>query len=255
MLIVLSPAKSINFDVEIKTDVTTQPDLLKDAEKLVYQLEHLSKEELSKLMGISNKLTELNYERYKTWHIPFNKQNARQAILSFNGDVYAGMKAESFNNAQLILAQKKVRILSGLYGVLRPLDLIQPYRLEMGTKFKYNQHKNLYEFWGNKITEKVQKAIDDSGNKILVNLASNEYYKSIDENMIDAKIITPDFKDYKNGKYKIISFYAKKARGMMTRFIIENNIDNPSDLQAFDLDGYTFNAHLSKEHNPVFTRH
>ncbi len=205
-------------------------------------------------MGISASLGNLNYERFQTWHLPFTPENAKQAVLAFNGDVYVGLNAPSLSEEKLQLSQQKLRILSGLYGVLKPLDLIQPYRLEMGTKFGAGKAKDLYSFWSKKITPKVQEAINESGSKILVNLASNEYYKSIDPKKLEAEIVTPAFKDMKNGEYKMISFFAKKARGLMSRFILENNIDNPDDLQAFDYEGYHFNPRLSRPGQPVFTR-
>jgi len=205
-------------------------------------------------MNISADLGNLNYERYQTWHLPFTPENAKQAVLAFNGDVYTGLDAPALPEEKLKLAQQKLRILSGLYGVLKPLDLMQPYRLEMGTKFGVGRAKDLYAFWGNKITKNIQEAVNESGSKILVNLASNEYYKSIDSKKLDAEIVTPAFKDMKNGEYKMISFFAKKARGLMTRFILEHNIDNAGDLQAFDADGYVFNPRLSKPRKPVFTR-
>ncbi len=254
MLIVISPAKSLDFETPLPIKEYTTPDLLDEAKKLAGELRKLNAGEVAGLMGISARLGNLNYERFQTWHTPFSPENARQAVLAFNGDVYSGLDAWSLSEDKLKEAQKYLRILSGLYGVLKPLDLMQPYRLEMGTKFGYSKAKNLYEFWDGKITPKIQEAIDQSGSKILVNLASNEYYKSIDVDKLDAQIVTPAFKDMKNGKYKMISFYAKKARGMMTRFIIENSIENAEDLQAFDSGGYQFNPRLSKPGEPVFTR-
>jgi cytoplasmic iron level regulating protein YaaA (DUF328/UPF0246 family) len=214
----------------------------------------MSAKKLSNLMNISTDLGNLNYERYQTWHLPFTPENAKQAVLAFNGDVYTGLDAPTLSEEKLILAQQKLRILSGLYGVLKPLDLMQPYRLEMGTKFGVGRAKDLYTFWSKKITPKVQEAIDESGSKVLINLASNEYYKSVDTKKLKAEMVTPAFKDMKNGEYKMISFFAKKARGLMSRFILENNIDNADDLQAFDYEGYHFNPRLSKPGNPVFTR-
>lgn len=254
MLIILSPAKSLDFKTPPAIRDYTIPELLDDAEKLAGKLREMNARDLSALMGISASLGYLNYERYQTWHTPFTPGNAKQALLAFSGDVYAGLDASSLPKNQLKLAQKKVRILSGLYGVLKPLDLIQPYRLEMGTKFSYGEAENLYDFWGDKITQKVEEAVGASGGRILVNLASNEYYKSIDAEEINAEIITPAFKDMKNGTYKMISVYVKKARGLMTRFILQHDIDKAEDLQAFDAEGYAFNPELSKPRNPVFTR-
>ncbi|MFV0591406.1 MAG: peroxide stress protein YaaA [Draconibacterium sp.] len=254
MLIVLSPAKSLDFETAPTTTIYTQPGMLDESEKLMPRLRKMKPKQLSELMGISVALGQLNYERYQTWQPPFTPENAKQAVLAFNGDVYQGLDAVSLSEDQLMLLQNKLRILSGLYGVLRPLDLIQPYRLEMGTKLKYQRSADLYAFWKSKITPKVKEAVVESGSNILINLASNEYFRSIDPKKLGVEIITPEFKDLKNGKYKMISFYAKKARGLMTRFIIENKVDKVEDLQAFDLEGYIFNPNLSKPGNPVFTR-
>jgi uncharacterized protein len=254
MLIIISPAKSLDFKTKPKTSEFTIPEFLDESEKLVGKLRKINAKKLSELMNISADLGNLNYERYQIWNLPFTSENAKQAVLAFNGDVYTGLDATSLSVEKLKLVQQKLRILSGLYGVLKPLDLMQPYRLEMGTKFGVGRVKNLYSFWGDKITKNIQKAIDESGTKILVNLASNEYYKSIDTKKLDAEIVTPAFKDMKNGEYKMISFFAKKARGLMTRFILENNIENAGDLQAFDAEGYVFNPRLSKPGKPVFTR-
>lgn len=254
MLIVISPAKSLDYKTKPTTSEYTIPEFLTESEKLVSKLQKMSAKKLSNLMNISADLGNLNYERYQTWHLPFTPENAKQAVLAFNGDVYTGLDAPTLSEEKLKLVQQKLRILSGLYGVLKPLDLMQPYRLEMGTKFGVARAKDLYSFWGNKITKKVQEAINETGSKILVNLASNEYFKSIDEKKLDAEIVSPAFKDMKNGEYKMISFFAKKARGLMTRFILENNIDNAGDLQAFDAEGYVFNPRLSNPGKPVFTR-
>lgn len=254
MLIVISPAKSLDFDTPPVTQRYTIPEMLSESEKLVGHLRKMKPKELSDLMSISANLGQLNYERYQIWNLPFTPENAKQAILAFNGDVYQGLDANSLTEDQLLFLQDKLRILSGLYGVLRPLDLVQPYRLEMGTKLKYQRSGDLYAFWKNKITSSVKEAIAESGSNVLLNLASNEYYKSIDTEKLGADIVSPAFKDLKNGKYKIISFYAKKARGLMTRFVVENNIKEVEDLQAFDSDGYVFNPRLSKAGAPVFTR-
>lgn len=254
MLIVISPAKSLDFTTTSIISNFTLPEMLDDSEKLIGRLKKMSAGQLSKLMGISINLGELNFQRYQDWHLPFTSDNARQAILAFNGDVYQGLNAWTLSEEHLQLAQNKLRILSGLYGVLKPLDIIQPYRLEMGTSLKYFRKKDLYAFWNPAITEKVNEAVADSGSKVLVNLASNEYFKSIDKKKLKAEIVTPEFKDLKNGQYKMISFYAKKARGLMTRFILENNICEAEDLQAFDFEGYNFNPRISKPGNPVFTR-
>ncbi|WP_167615417.1 peroxide stress protein YaaA [Maribellus sediminis] len=254
MLIVISPAKSLDFDTPAKTAEFTMPEMLEESEKLIARLKKMSPKKLSELMSISATLGQLNYERYQTWHQPFTPENAKQAVLAFNGDVYQGLDASSLSEEQLFRLQSKLRILSGLYGVLKPLDLIQPYRLEMGTRLKYQRSADLYAFWKNKITPKVKQALAESGSNVLINLASNEYFKSIDTKKLGAEIVTPEFKDLKNGEYKMISFFAKKARGLMTRFILENNIDKVEDLQAFDSEGYGFNPRFSKPGKPVFTR-
>lgn len=254
MLIVISPAKSLDFETQPVTGKYTIPELLDDSEKLAGKLKKMSPGQLSKLMDISKDLGELNFQRYQNWHTPFTPENAKQAVLAFNGDVYQGLDANSLPEEQLELAQKRLRILSGLYGVLKPLDLIQPYRLEMGTNLNYYKSKNLYEFWNQQLTKNIKKAVDESGSPLLVNLASKEYFKSIDTKILKTEIISPEFRDLRNGKYIIISFFAKKARGLMTRFILENDITKVSDLQAFDLDGYHFNPHMSQTNKPVFTR-
>ena len=254
MLTVLSPAKSLDFETPPVIQKYTLPELLGETEKLATRLKKLSPAELSKLMGISKELGQLNFGRYQKWQLPFTPENAKQAVLAFNGDVYQGLDAPSLAEKILRKSQTRLRILSGLYGVLKPLDLIQPYRLEMGTELKYYRSKNLYEFWNPQLTKKVKEAVDESGSPVLVNLASKEYFKSIDTKVLRTEIITPEFRDLKNGKYIIISFFAKKARGLMTRFILENNIDKVQDLQAFEADGYHFNPHMSKTNRPVFTR-
>lgn len=254
MLIVISPAKSLDFKTTPVTEKFTMPELLEHSEKLIGRLQKQSPKQLSKLMGISADLGELNFQRFQSWQQPFTIENAKQAVLAFSGDVYQGLNATTLPEEKLELAQSKLRILSGLYGVLKPLDLIQPYRLEMGTKLKYYKSKDLYIFWNPVITKKINEAVAESGNNVLVNLASNEYFKSIDKKKLKAEIVTPDFKDLKNGTYKMISFFAKRARGLMSRFIIENNISDSQDLLAFESEGYAFNAHLSKPGNPVFTR-
>jgi len=254
MLIVISPAKSLDYKTPPATAKFTQPEMLDESEKLMTKLRKLKSKKVSELMGVSPALGQLNFERFQTWHQPFSPENAKQAVLAFSGDVYQGLDANSLAEEQLLKLQSKLRILSGLYGVLKPLDLMQPYRLEMGTKLKYQRSNDLYTFWKSKITPKVKDAIAESGSNVLVNLASNEYYKSIDTKKLGCEIVTPEFRDLKNGKYKMVSFFDKKARGLMTRFILENDIDNSVDLQAFDSDGYIFNPRLSMEGKPVFTR-
>lgn len=254
MLIVISPAKSLDFETPPVTSKYTMPEFLDESEKLVGRLKKMSPKQLSKLMSISKDLGELNFQRYQNWNLPFTPENAKQAVLAFNGDVYQGLQASLLSEEELELAQQKLRILSGLYGVLKPLDLMQPYRLEMGTKLKYYRSKDLYAFWNPIITKKINETVEASGSKVLINLASNEYFKSIDKKKLKAEIVTPEFKEQKNGGYQMISFFAKKARGLMTRFILENNITEVENLQAFDAEGYVFNPRLSKPNNPVFTR-
>ena len=237
----------------------TQPDFLSDTEMLVEQLRQLSAREISSLMKVSDKLAELNASRYQTWQANFDTTNAKQALLAFQGDVYQGINVDSFDREDFDFAQEHLRILSGLYGILRPLDLIQPYRLEMGTKLVHAKLQSLsadtlYEFWGDKLTQAINQQLEKLDNKTIVNLASNEYFKAVKPKQLEGKIITPVFKDWKNGKYKIISIYAKKARGMMTAYIIKNRLENVEDLKNFTEAGYKFNIELSDRGNLVFTR-
>lgn len=254
MLIVISPAKTLDFENQSVTEQFSQPDFLKESKKINASLKKLSKSDIGNLMNISEKLAGLNYQRFKKWKPPFDPNNAKQSLLAFKGGVYLGLDAESFREADFTFAQSHLRILSGLYGILKPLDLIQPYRLEMGTKFAVNGSKNLYDFWKEKLTPKLQKAIKESGSDTLINLASNEYFKAIDTKKLDAQIITPIFKENKNGKYKVISFLAKKARGMMSAFIIKNKITNPEDIKGFDVGDYVFNPEMSSDTEWVFRR-
>lgn len=254
MLIVISPAKTLDFETAPITKVYTQPEFLKESRQLVSQLKELTPAEVSSLMKISDKLGVLNFLRFNEWKTPFTLNNAKQALLAFKGDVYTGINADSFNSRDLKFAQKHLRILSGLYGVLKPLDLIQAYRLEMGSKFKNRKGKDLYEFWKSKLTDQINQDLKASKSKYLINLASNEYFKSLQADAINAEIIVPVFKDYKNGKYKIISFYAKKSRGLMSAYIIKNRLKNPEDIKAFDVDGYKFCKSASNSTNWVFQR-
>ena len=254
MLLVISPAKTLDFETEPTTQEFSQPEFLKESKKLISDLKKLNPAEVSSLMKISDKLGTLNYLRFNEWKTPFNLKNSKQALLAFKGDVYTGIEAETFSKQDLKFAQKHLRILSGLYGVLKPLDLMQAYRLEMGTQFENKQGKDLYEFWGAKLTEQINKDLKTSKSKVLINLASNEYFKSLQADDIDAEIIVPVFKDFKNGKYKIISFYAKKARGLMSAYIIKNRLKKPEDIKAFDVDGYKFSKSESNGNNWVFLR-
>ncbi len=254
MLMVISPAKTLDFETPAKTKVSTQPDFLDQSQQLIDELRELSPSDISGLMGISEKLGDLNFDRFLNWHTPFDADNAKQAVLAFKGDVYTGLDAESFNSKEFKFAQKHLRILSGLYGLLRPLDYIQPYRLEMGTKFANEGGDNLYQFWGEQITDAMNAQLKKSKSDVLLNLASNEYFKSIQQKSINADIITPVFKDLKNGKYKIISFYAKKARGLMSAYVIKNQLTDVEDIKQFDTDGYRYNASMSSAREWVFTR-
>ena len=253
MLMVVSPAKNLDYESPLPTDKYTQSAFLDDACELIDQLKELEPHQVSNLMGISDKLGQLNAERYQQWHTPFTPENARPAVLAFNGDVYTGLAAREFSDSEFEEAQKRLRILSGLYGILRPLDLMQPYRLEMGTRFENKRGKDLYQFWGDTITDALNRELDaDDG--VLVNLASNEYFKSVKKKQLNARLITPQFKDWKNGQYKMISFYAKKARGLMARYAITNGITQADDLKGFDLAGYRFSEEQSSRDNWTFLR-
>ncbi len=252
MKIVISPAKSLNFEKELPTTQFTQPSLLKESKKVHAVLKQQSPAELSQLMSISDKLSDLNWQRNKAWKTLFNPTNSRPAVYAFDGEVYNGLDAYSIPMEQLDLLQERLRILSGLYGVLKPLDLMQAYRLEMGTKLPIGESKNLYDFWKKTVTASLNKELKKG--ELFLNLASNEYFSVIDTKALKVPVITPDFKDYKDGKLKMISFFAKKARGMMVRYIIDTNAETIEDLKGFNYEGYQFDANLSKGNNLVFTR-
>ena len=254
MIIVISPAKTLDFESSPITQEHTQPDFLDDSAQLIDELRKLEPDQIGKLMSISPKLAILNSNRYFAWKRPFNMDNAKQAVLAFKGDVYTGLDADTLTAAELAFAQNHLRILSGLYGVLRPLDLIQAYRLEMGTQFKNPRGNNLYEFWGDKITQALNQDLKKQKTNILINLASIEYFQSIQPNKLNARIITPIFKDQKNGVYKIISFFAKKARGLMNRYIIQNKLTDPENIKRFDFAGYRFSEDASNQDEWIFTR-
>ena len=254
MLILLSPAKSLDYKSPLPTKKNTLPRFLDDSEVLVDQLRKMSPAQLGKLMSISDKLADLNAERYTSWEKDFTPENSRQALFAFTGDVYQGLELAKWKTAEFNSAQKQIRILSGLYGVLRPLDLMQPYRLEMGTKLDNTCGKNLYEFWGESITKQLNQDLKKSGGDIVVNLASNEYFSSVKKAKLDGELITPVFKDEKSGKYKIISFYAKKARGMMADYIVRNGIEDVDGLKKFTTAGYRFDADSSTATELVFLR-
>lgn len=253
MLTVISPAKTLDFDTPSHTKKHTQPRFLAQSEQLIEQLKKLSSQEIASLMSISDKLAGLNMARFQQWQTPFNEDNAKQAILAFKGDVYTGLDAETLDEKGLDFAQQHLRVLSGLYGVLRPLDLMQPYRLEMGTSFQNDAGRDLYTFWGDQLQKSLEAepALEDG---ILINLASNEYFKAVNAKKLKATIITPVFKDWKNGQYKMISFYAKKARGLMSRYIIDHQIDSPEKLKQFDSESYRFSAEMSQKNDWVFIR-
>ncbi len=253
MKIVVSPAKSLDFESELPTDKFTQPFFLKEAETLNAVLAKKKPKALSKLMDISENLAELNWERNQNFKVPFTKENARPAIYAFSGDVYQGLDAYTIPEEQLQNLQDKLRILSGQYGILKPLDLMQPYRLEMGTQLKMGRKKNLYEFWKKQLTAYLNEELEDE--ELFVNLASNEYFSAIDKKSLKVPIITPVFKDWKNDKLKVISFFAKKARGSMVRYILDTNAETLEDIKAFDVDGYAYSEQFTENVlEPVFVR-
>jgi len=254
MLIVISPAKTLDYDTPPKTGTFTAPDYLGHAEQLIGRARQYSVLDIAELMEVSMKLAELNFDRFEQWHTPFTPDNAKQAVLAFKGDVYTGLDAETFTAADFKFAQDHLRILSGLYGLLRPLDLMQPYRLEMGRKVDTERGKNLYEFWGTTITEGLNQQLKKLKTPYLINLASSEYFKSVKPKALDGEIITPEFKDWKNGQYKMMGVYAKKARGQLSRFVIQNRLSDPEQMKDFDVDGYRFNEALSSGNKWVFTR-
>jgi len=254
MLLVVSPAKKLDFESPLATQKFSQPNLLEQSQLLINDCIKLSPSDIATLMKLSDKLAGLNAARFGEWSTPFNQDNARQAILSFNGDVYTGLDAQTFSEGDFDYAQKHFRILSGLYGLLKPLDLMQAYRLEMGCKLANSRGDNLYQFWGEIITDELNKTLSEQGDEVLINLASTEYFKSVKKKQLNATIITPAFKDWKNGQYKMISFFAKKARGLMARYIIQNKLTSVEQLKDFDSAGYQYNESLSKGNDWVFTR-
>lgn len=254
MLVVLSPAKNLDFESDLRTKEYSQPRLLDHAEQLVERCRQLSPQQLGSLMEISDKLAGLNAARFAEWQRPFKPENARPAIYAFDGDVYAGLAAEKLSDDAIAYAQEHLRILSGLYGVLRPLDLMQAYRLEMGTKLDTDRGNNLYAFWGKVITDMLNKDLDAIESDVLINLASNEYFSSVKVADLNARVITPVFKDEKNGEFKVISFWAKKARGMMARYIMTEQPQSVAELKNFKAAGYRYNAEQSDETELVFYR-
>ena len=254
MLTVISPAKTLDFETPPTTRKASQPEFIEQAASLVNDARQLSPEDIRGLMGVSENIADLNHRRFMNWQQPFDLDNAKQALLAFKGDVYTGLEAETLSAAELTFAQKHLRILSGLYGVLRPLDLMQPYRLEMGLKFANSRGANLYQFWGDTIAASLNRQLKKTGSAVLLNLASNEYFKAVSAGALNAEVITPVFRDLKSGKYRVISFYAKKARGQMARYIIENGLDEPEDLKKYRVGGYRYSAKESTAREWVFTR-
>ena len=254
MISLLSPAKSLDYESPCLIEQSTQPRLKSDTAELIEELKSLSFEEVGSLMNISDKLALLNHERFQSFASSFSKKNSRQAILAFTGDVYQGMNLSDWSAGDFTTAQENIRILSGLYGVLRPLDLMQPYRLEMGTSLVNARGKNLYQFWGDRITGLLNKDLEKSNSNVVVNLASNEYFSAVIPSGLNGQVISPVFKDEKKGKYKIISFYAKKARGMMADYIVKNKLKESEDLREFSTGGYAYDAESSTVDKPVFLR-
>lgn len=254
MLMVISPAKTLDYDTPPVTTRFTQPQHLDHAQELITQLRDFTPAQIAELMHLSDKLAGLNAARFGSWHPKFTAKNAKQALLAFKGDVYTGMHAEDFSEEDFDFAQQHLRMLSGLYGVLRPLDLMQPYRLEMGTKLANARGKDLYAFWGTHISDWLNKALKAQGDNVLLNLASNEYFGAVKKPALNARLINTEFKDLKNGQYKIISFYAKKARGLMARYVIKERLTDPAGLKDFNYQGYRFAAEQSSEDNLIFLR-
>ncbi|BCY28908.1 peroxide stress protein YaaA [Flavobacterium okayamense] len=252
MKIVISPAKSLDFTTKLPTKKYTEAQFLNKSETIQKTLKKKKPKDLMELMSISEKLADLNWQRNQDWKLPFTSENSRPAIYAFNGDVYVGLDAYTIPEEKLDILQDKLRILSGLYGLLKPLDLMQEYRLEMGTSIQIGSKKNLYEFWKKTITDSLNKEIEK--NELFINLASNEYFSAVDTKSLKVPVITPEFKDYKDGKLKMISFFAKKARGLMVRYIIDKNVETLEELKNFNCEGYAFDANLSKGNKLVFTR-
>ncbi len=254
MIIVISPAKSLDFESDFNKQGFTLADFKTESEQLITAMRKKKPKAIGELMGISENLAELNYERFQNWAYPESTENAKPAVLAFKGDVYLGLQADTFSGDEMAFAQNHLRILSGLHGLLKPLDLIHPYRLEMGTKVTVGKHNNLYSFWGEKINKKLAESLEESESPVLINLASKEYFKATNPRKFTHEIITPVFKENKGGTYKVVSFFAKKARGMMAAYIIKNKLMKPGYIKSFSEDGYTFNEALSSEKEWTFTR-
>jgi hypothetical protein len=254
MLIVLSPAKSLDYKTAVQVKTPTLPEFVSESAKLIADLKKLAPQDVAKLMGLSDQLATLNVGRYRDWSKKFTAENSKPSIYAFDGDVYDGFDVKSLNAKDLAFAQDHIRILSGLYGALRPLDLMQAYRLEMGTPLKNARGKDLYAFWGSRVTDSLKKILEKQKKPVLLNLASEEYFKVLQAKDLDCPVVAPVFQDAKDGKYKIISFYAKRARGLMARYVVQNRITDPEDLKGFNLDGYKYYAAESKPGKPVFRR-
>lgn len=254
MLIVISPAKKLDYTSTLPFETHTEPQFLSESQTLIDELRHYSVLDLMELMKLSQKLAELNFSRYEQWRTPFDFKHSRQALLAFKGDVYAGLNTDTFSPADFDFAQQHLRILSGLYGTLRPLDLMLPYRLEMGSALKTERGKNLYEFWGDTITQSLNDTLATQGDRTLINLASKEYFKSVRPQRLNGTIITPIFKEKKDTQYKVIGIYAKKARGLLSAYIIRNRLSEANDLKTFEEADYTYQKTLSDKTNWVFTR-
>jgi uncharacterized protein len=254
MLTILSPAKNLDFKVQNVIQASSIPLFVEESEILIQKMRKMSRKQIAELMDINSKLADLNYTRFQEWHPIFNGKNSKQAVLTFNGDVYTGLHAKTLKTSDLEYAQDKLVILSGLHGILRPLDLIQPYRLEMGTMLKIGKYENLYSFWSSKIADSINVMLKSHKKKVIINLASNEYSEALDRKKIDAEIINVDFKEFKNGQYRIFFVLLKRARGMMARYIIQNRIETPEEVKGFNLDRYSFNKNLSTKFEWVFSR-
>ncbi len=254
LLTLISPAKTLDYDSPLSINSWTEPQFQKHSSELISTLKPMSKARIAKLMSLSDKLATLNVERYRAYEPKFTPENSRPSIMAFKGDVYIGLQAETLSKPDLKFAQKHLRILSGLYGLLRPLDLMQPYRLEMGTDLKNKRGKNLYDFWGDTITDSINQQLAEDKTKVVVNLASKEYFSAVNASKLDGELVSPVFLDWKNGEYKIISFFAKKARGSMARYLIRERVKSLKKLQQFDADGYRFDAERSTPLSPVYLR-
>ena len=254
MLVLLSPAKTLDFETPPTVEANSKPRFLEDSQELIDQLQHLESAEVGKLMSVSEKISDLNVQRFNSWKTPFTSKNAKPAAMAFRGDVYQGLDADTLSADDFEFAQSSVRILSGLYGVLRPLDLIQPYRLEMGTRFANQRGGNLYQFWGDTLTKSLNQEIKAGAHAAVINLASIEYFKAVKAPQLQAPLITPAFRDWKNGEYKMISFFAKKARGMMARYVVDQRLESPEALKQFDTGGYAYSEADSTADTWVFLR-